>query len=102
MEGTDAAAVAQVLAGDRDAFRVLVERANVIRPASTFAKIRGKSCGARRQGPRLVRHGGSPIGGTAALLIYPDAKVVVAVLTNMTSAPIRLPDFEKIAEGFLK
>jgi len=54
------------------------------------------------KGRRVVHHGGGSVGGTTALIIYPEAKVVIALITNLSSAPIRGPDFDKIAEGFLK
>lgn len=54
------------------------------------------------QGRRMVRHSGGSIGGTTMLIVYPDAKVVIAVSCNLGRAPMRGPDFEKIAEGFLK
>jgi len=33
-------------------------------------------------GRRRVRHSGGSVGGTAQLVIYPDAKLVVALLVN--------------------
>jgi len=54
------------------------------------------------QGRRRIRHGGGSVGGTAALVIYPDEKIVVAVLTNMTRAPLPGADVQKIAEAFMK
>jgi serine beta-lactamase-like protein LACTB len=33
-------------------------------------------------GRRRVRHSGGSVGGTAHLIIYPDARLVVAVLVN--------------------
>jgi len=33
-----------------------------------------------------AEHGGGSIGGTAILIIYPDAKLVVTILTNLTGA----------------
>jgi len=54
------------------------------------------------QGRRMVYHSGGSIGGTTMLIIYPDAKVVIALIANLSGAPVRGPDYDKIAEGFLK
>jgi CubicO group peptidase (beta-lactamase class C family) len=35
-----------------------------------------------RAGRRMVSHGGGSVGGTAYLLLYPDAELIVAVLVN--------------------
>ena len=37
-------------------------------------------------GRATAEHGGGSIGGTAILMIYPESKLVVAVLTNLTGA----------------
>ena len=62
----------------------------------------GWSVGRDAQGRRVVRHSGGSVGGTTMLIIYPEAKVVIALICNLSNAPVRGPDFEKIAEGFLK
>jgi CubicO group peptidase (beta-lactamase class C family) len=53
-------------------------------------------------GRRRWSHSGGSVGGSTMLILYPDAKVVVAVAANMSGAPIRGPDFEKMAAGFLQ
>ena len=62
----------------------------------------GWSVGKAQRNARIYSHGGGSIGGTSMLIIYPDAKVVVAVLTNLTDAPLKREDAERIAEPFLK
>jgi len=37
----------------------------------------------------VYSHGGGSVGGTSFLAIYPDSKLVVAIVTNMTGAPLR-------------
>jgi CubicO group peptidase (beta-lactamase class C family) len=53
-------------------------------------------------GRRRFHHTGGSVGGTAMLLVYPEEKIVVAVLANLSNAPIRGPDFRRIAEAFMK
>lgn len=62
----------------------------------------GWGVGKDSKGRRLVQHGGGSVGGTSMLMLYPESKVVVAVLSNLTNAPYRRPDVEKMAEAFLK
>lgn len=38
-------------------------------------------------GRRRVSHGGGSVGGTTALVLYPDERVAVAMIVNMSSAP---------------
>jgi serine beta-lactamase-like protein LACTB len=52
-----------------------------------------------RFGP-VYSHGGGSVGGTSFLAIYPEARLVLAVTTNMTGAPLRrLP--QELAAAFL-
>jgi serine beta-lactamase-like protein LACTB len=53
-------------------------------------------------GRRRWSHSGGSVGGSTMLILYPDAKVVLAVVANISGAPIRGPDFEKMAAGFLQ
>ena len=41
------------------------------------------------KGRRLLVSGGNSIGGTVVMFVLPEERVVLAFLTNMTSAPIR-------------
>ncbi len=50
-------------------------------------------------GRRRVRHSGGSVGGTAQLIIYPDARVVVAVLVNSDYTFINA--ISRYAEPFL-
>ncbi|MEN8115343.1 MAG: serine hydrolase domain-containing protein [Bacteroidota bacterium] len=52
-----------------------------------------------RQGRKLYAKSGSVNGGSAALLIYPEEEIIVAMTTNLTSAINNMPVF-KIAKHF--
>jgi CubicO group peptidase (beta-lactamase class C family) len=54
------------------------------------------------QGRRRVRHSGGSVGGTTMLVVYPEARVLLAVTSNIGSAPIRAADYERLAAPFLK
>jgi CubicO group peptidase (beta-lactamase class C family) len=54
------------------------------------------------RGRRRIRHGGGSVGGTAMLILYPDYRIVVAVLANLTNAPLNAEDFQKLADLFLE
>ncbi len=62
----------------------------------------GWQVGKDAAGRVTLSHGGGSVGGTSQLILWPDSRVVVAVLTNLTSAPYRVTDVHKIAEPFLK
>ncbi len=53
-----------------------------------------------KSGQRVYEHSGGSVGGRCQLIIYPDSRVVVALLTNLDSAPWRIEDVESIAEPF--
>jgi len=52
-------------------------------------------------GRRIVHHGGDAIGGRAFLLVYPDAHVAVALLTNLSLAQFAEKEAGAIAAPFL-
>ena len=52
-----------------------------------------------QQGRRVIRHGGGSVGGTTHLAIYPQQGLVIAVITNLSSAP-RLP-VPSVVDAFL-
>ena len=52
------------------------------------------------KGRRLVSHTGGSVGGTSVLAIYPERKVVVAILVNLSGAQLRPADVERIADAF--
>ncbi len=62
----------------------------------------GWSVATDREGRRTVAHGGGSIGGTAFLLIFPEERVVVATVGNLTQAPNGYTPAWLIAEPFLK
>ena len=51
-------------------------------------------------GRRVVGHGGGSVGGTTRLSIYPEEKLVIVMISNLSGAPDLAED--KIAELFLK
>lgn len=53
-----------------------------------------------QSGRRIFEHSGGSVGGTSQLIIYPDSRVVVALLTNLSDARWKLADVESIAEPF--
>jgi CubicO group peptidase (beta-lactamase class C family) len=52
-------------------------------------------------GRRYVHHGGDSIGGRAFLLVYPDAGVAVAILSNLSLASITEKDALALAHPFV-
>ena len=53
------------------------------------------------QGRRILHHGGESMGGRAFLLIYPEQKIVVAMLANLTFARFAEKEASKFAELFM-
>ena len=53
-------------------------------------------------GSQYFHHGGQSIGGRAILLIYPDSKVVVAILANLTFARFGEKEALELARIFSK
>ncbi len=51
-------------------------------------------------GQPIYDHSGGSIGGTSQLIVYPDSRVVVALLTNLSEALWKIEDVEAIAEPF--
>lgn len=51
-------------------------------------------------GRRFYGHGGKQPGGRSYLLIYPDSGLVLAILANVSGAPIGRTDAQLIAEPF--
>jgi len=60
----------------------------------------GWRAGTDDEGRRIVGHGGGSVGGTTSLRLYPDERLVIAIVTNLSRAPT-LPVGE-IAELFLE
>ncbi len=57
--------------------------------------------GADAAGRRILHHGGTIEGGRAFLLVYPDARVAVAVLTNLSRARFAENEVATLAAPFL-
>jgi serine beta-lactamase-like protein LACTB, mitochondrial len=54
------------------------------------------------KGRRILHHGGDSLGGRAFILMYPEQRVVVAMLCNLTFAQFAEKEAMKIGELFLK
>jgi serine beta-lactamase-like protein LACTB, mitochondrial len=52
-------------------------------------------------GRQFLHHGGEAMGGRAFLLVYPEERVVVAILANQSNVPIRENEAGRIARLFL-
>jgi len=48
----------------------------------------------------IYHHGGDSVGGRAILVVYPESKVAVAILCNLTFARINETDAGNIADLF--
>jgi serine beta-lactamase-like protein LACTB, mitochondrial len=53
-----------------------------------------------QSGQRIYQHSGGSVGGTCQMIVYPETRVVVALLTNLGEAPWKIADVESIAEPF--
>lgn len=53
-----------------------------------------------QSGLRIYEHSGGSVGGTSQLIIYPDSRVVIALVTNLSDAPFKIAEVESIAEPF--
>ena len=53
-------------------------------------------------GRRFLHHGGAIDGGRAFLLMYPDEKIAVAILANLSGARFAEGEAQKLAELFLE
>jgi len=49
---------------------------------------------------RMVAHRATPIGGTTALLIFPERRLVIAAMSNVSRAEGVAPFGVKVAEVF--
>lgn len=54
------------------------------------------------RGRRVYGHGGNQPGGRCYLLLYPDSRVVIAMLTNVYSGVLGRGEAERIAEPFVR
>jgi serine beta-lactamase-like protein LACTB, mitochondrial len=51
-------------------------------------------------GQRIYQHSGGSVGGSCQMIVYPETRVVVALLTNLGDALWKISDVESIAEPF--
>jgi CubicO group peptidase (beta-lactamase class C family) len=56
--------------------------------------------GKSRSGREIYWHSGGAAGGSSMLLIYPQSKVTIAMVANLSTAPFVLDDVERIGELF--
>jgi CubicO group peptidase (beta-lactamase class C family) len=55
-----------------------------------------------QSGQRIYQHSGGSVGGTCQMIVYPETRVVVALLTNLGDALWKISDVESIAEPFAR
>jgi len=55
-----------------------------------------------QSGQRIYQHSGGSVGGTCQMIVYPETRVVVALLTNLGDALWKITDVESIAEPFAR
>lgn len=53
------------------------------------------------RGRRVVRHGGSSVGGRAFLMVWPEPGLAVAILVNASRAPVFHEEAQSLAHFFL-
>jgi serine beta-lactamase-like protein LACTB, mitochondrial len=53
-----------------------------------------------QSGRRIYQHSGGSVGGSCQMIVYPETRVVVALLTNLGEALWKITDVESIAEPF--
>ncbi len=51
---------------------------------------------------KIYHHGGDSIGGRAFLMVYPEERVVIAVVSNLSFARVGEKEVERIADLFLR
>ncbi|MGB2626411.1 MAG: serine hydrolase domain-containing protein [Candidatus Acidiferrum sp.] len=51
-------------------------------------------------GKLIYEHSGGAVGGTSQLIVYPESRIVVAVVANLSSAPWERKEIESVAEKF--
>jgi CubicO group peptidase (beta-lactamase class C family) len=61
----------------------------------------GWRIGKDEKGRRILHHGGDSVGARAFILMYPDLRVVVVMLSNLTFARFAEQDAGKVAEPFI-
>lgn len=51
-------------------------------------------------GKLVYEHAGGSVGGTSQLIVYPESRIVVAVVGNLSNAQIKRAEVEAVAEKF--
>ncbi len=51
-------------------------------------------------GELIYEHSGGAVGGTSQLIVYPEKRIVVAVIANLSGAPWKREEIESLAEKF--
>ena len=51
-------------------------------------------------GKFFYEHSGGAVGGTSQLIVYPESRVVIAVIANLSGAPWKRAEIEAVAEKF--
>jgi len=51
-------------------------------------------------GELIYEHSGGAVGGTSQLIVYPEKRMVVAVIANISGAPWKREEIESLAEKF--
>ncbi len=51
-------------------------------------------------GKLVYEHAGGSVGGTSQLIVYPESRIVVAVVGNLSNAQIKRAEVEALAEKF--
>ena len=77
----------------RDAVRGWIER--------LILELEPDRVGGDPEGRRIAHHGGTIEGGRALVLLFPDSKVVVAVLTNAL-VDVREADAQRLGALFIR
>ncbi|HTZ33081.1 MAG TPA: serine hydrolase, partial [Methylomirabilota bacterium] len=53
-----------------------------------------------KSGKIIYEHSGGAIGGTSQLIIFPETRVVVALVTNLSDKKWTREEVEAVGEGF--
>ena len=60
----------------------------------------GWSIDLSKSGQRIYTHSGGSVGGRSRLILYPDLRLVVALVANLGEAKFQIEEVESIAEPF--
>ena len=53
----------------------------------------------RPSGKPIYAHAGGSVGGTSQLIMYPDSRVVVALVTNLSGGTWKTEEVQAVAEA---